>query len=188
MKKIMIGLAALVVIVIVALVATPFLIPIETYKQQIAELSGSFTIAKGILRNDDLLLLNPLLRLTGAGSADMPQRKVNYRIEPKVVATTEGQGGAVEAGGIAVPIIVEGPWHDLSYRPDLAGLIGGVAKDPGKALEGAKKTIEGLQEGATGGLGEVFEGVAKPPTEEGKTAPGGLLPDAGGALKKLIGN
>lgn len=129
-----------------------------------------------------------MLRLTGAGSADLPQRRVNYRIEPKVAATTEGQGGAAEVDGVAVPVIVEGPWDDLSYRPDLAGLIEGVAKDPTKALEGAKKTIEGLQEGATGGLGEMLEGVAKPPAEEGETAPGGLLPDAGGALKKLFGN
>lgn len=160
----------------------------EAQKTDFAELSGTFTIAKGILRNDDLLLLNPLLRLTGAGSADLPQRRVNYRIEPKVVATTEGQGGAAEVGGVTVPVIVDGPWDDLSYRPDLAGLIEGVAKDPAKALEGAKKTIEGLQEGATGGLGTMLEGVAKPPAEEGETAPGGLLPDAGGVLKKLFGN
>ena len=116
------------------------------------------------------------------------QRTVNYRIEPKVVATTEGQGGAVEAGGITVPVIVEGPWHDLSYRPDLAGLIEVMAKDPAKALEGATKTLEGLQEGTTGDLGKMLEGVAKPSAEEGETAPGGLLPDAGGALKKLFGN
>ena len=37
MKKILIGLAALVVLVIVILVAAPFFIPVETYKQQIAE-------------------------------------------------------------------------------------------------------------------------------------------------------
>ena len=160
----------------------------ETQKTDFAELSGSFTIAKGILRNDDLLLLNPLLRLTGAGNVDMPQRGVNYRIEPKVVATAEGQGGTAEAGGITVPVIVEGPWHDLSYRPDLAGLIGGIAKDPAKALEGAKQTLEGLQEGATGGLGQMLEGVTKPPADETETAPGGLLPDAGGVLKSLFGN
>jgi hypothetical protein len=63
-----------------------------------------------------------------------------------------------------------------------------VAKDPAKALEGAKQTIEGLQESPTGGLGKVFEGVVKPPAQDSETAPGALLPDAGGALKKLFGN
>jgi AsmA protein len=161
----------------------------EAQKTDFAELSGTFVIQNGILTNRDLLLLNPLLRLTGAGTADLPQRRVNYRIEPKVVATLEGQGGTTQASGVTVPVIVEGPWDDLTYRPDLAGLVEGVAKDPTKALEGAKKTIEGLQEGATGGIGKALEGVAKPPAEEGGApAPGGLLPDAGGALKKLFGN
>jgi len=160
----------------------------EAQKTDFAELSGTFTIAQGILRNDDLVLLSPLLRLTGAGRTDLPQRTVNYRIEPKVAATSEGQGGAAEVGGVTVPVIVEGPWDDLTYRPDLAGLIGGLAQDPTKALEDVEKTVEGLQEGATGGLGKMIEGVVKPPAEDGETAPGGLLPDAGGALKKLFGN
>jgi AsmA protein len=68
-----------------------------------------------------------------------------------------------------VPVIVKGPWHDLSYRPDLAGLVGGVAKDPAKALEGAKETLKGL---------------TKPPEEGGGTA----IPDPGKALKKLFGD
>jgi AsmA protein len=89
---------------------------------------------------------------------------------------------------VTVPVIIEGPWEDLTYRPDLAALVGGLAEDPAKALEGVKKTVEGLQEGVTGGLGSVLEGVAKPPAEDAEAAPGGLLPDAGGALKKLFGN
>ena len=160
----------------------------KTQKTDFAELSRSFQITKGILRNDDLLLLNPLLRLTGKGTADMPQRTVNYRIEPKVVGTIEGQRGASDAAGITVPVIVEGPWHDLPYRPDLAGMIGEVAKGPAKALEGAKETVEQLQEGASGGLGQVPEGVAKPLAEGGESGGTGVLPDPGKALKKLFGD
>lgn len=160
----------------------------ETQKTDFAELSGTFRITKGILRNDDLLLLNPLLRLTGKGSADMPQRTVNYRIEPKVVGTLEGQGGAGDVGGVTVPVIVEGPWHDLQYRPDLAGMITDVVKDPAKALEGVKGTVEQLQKGATGGLGQILEGVTKQPAEGGEQEGGGLLSDPGTTLKKLFGN
>jgi AsmA protein len=154
-------------------------------KTDFAELSGTFTITKGIVRNADLVLLNPLLRLTGAGTADMPARTVNYRVEPKVVGTTEGQGGAADVAGVTVPVIIEGPWHDLSYRPDLAGLVEGIAKDPTKALEGVKGTVEQLQEGATGGVGEVLKGVTGEPSGDGD---GGALPDPGKTLKKLFGN
>ncbi len=160
----------------------------KAQKTDFAELSGSFRISKGILRNDDLLLLSPLLRLTGKGNAHMPQRTLNYRIEPKVVGTTEGQGGASDVAGITVPVIVEGPWHDLQYRPDLAGMLTDVVKDPAKALEGVKGTVEQLQKGATGGLGQVLEGVTKQPAEGGEQEGGGLLPDPGTALKKLFGN
>jgi AsmA protein len=141
----------------------------EAQKTDFAELSGTFRIEKGILRNDDLKLLNPLIRLAGAGSSDLPKRRVDYRLEPKVVGSLEGQGAGGEAKGIMVPVIVKGPWHDLSYRPDLAGLVGGVAKDPAKALEGAKETLKGL---------------TKPPEEGGGTA----IPDPGKALKKLFGD
>lgn len=114
-----------------------------TQKTDFAELSGTFKIVNGILRNDDLSLLSPLLRVAGKGSVHMPNRTVNYRIEPKVTASTEGQGGKADASGIKVPVIVSGPWDNISYKPDLAGLIDGIAKDPSKALDGLKKLIPG---------------------------------------------
>jgi AsmA protein len=119
----------------------------DTQKTDFAELSGTFRIEKGILRNNDLKLLNPLIRLAGAGTSDLPKRRVKYRVEPKVVASLKGQGGEGEAKGIMVPVIVKGPWHDLKYRPDLASLVGDAAKDPAKALEGAKETLKGVKEG-----------------------------------------
>ena len=101
------------------------------------------------------------------------------------MASLEGQGGTADAGGITVPVIIEGPWHDLKYRPDLAGMIGDVAKDPTKALEGAKDTVKKLKEG--GGVEEVLKGIVQPPagdTEQG----GGLIPDPKKVLKGLFGD
>jgi hypothetical protein len=37
-----------------------------------------------------------------------------------------------------VPVIVKGPWTDISYRPDLAGLATGLVKNPAKALKSLK--------------------------------------------------
>jgi len=154
----------------------------ESQKTDFAELSGTFTIEKGLLSNKDLLLLSPLLRLTGEGTSDLPARTVNYRVVPKAVASIEGQGGQTGQAGVAVPVIITGPWHDLKYQPDLAGMITDIAKDPSKAVEGAKKLGEQLKEG--GGVGEVLKGV----TGESQDGGGGLLPDAGGAIKQLFGN
>ena len=164
-------------------VTTAFADTGEAQKTDFAELSGSFKITDGILRNDDLLLLNPLLRVAGAGSADLPQRSVDYRVEPKVVGSIEGQGGDAAAKGLAVPVIAEGPWHDIKYRPDLAAAVGGnleaITKDPKGALEGAKDAGKSLLKGLTG--------------QGGKDAPeaGGAQeaePKPADALKKLFGN
>jgi AsmA protein len=142
----------------------------KAQKTDFAELSGTFVIRNGILENDDLKLINPLLRLHGAGTSDLPKRTVDYRVEPKLVATLEGQGRTREAEGITVPVIISGPWHDLSYRPDLTGVVEDVLKDPGKAAEAAKGLLEGLDKG---GGGE--QGIAVPKEAEK-------------ALKKLFGN
>ncbi|MFQ5959267.1 MAG: AsmA family protein, partial [Alphaproteobacteria bacterium] len=151
-----------------------------------AELSGTFRIASGILRNDDLALLAPLLRVGGKGSLDLPRRTVNYRIEPKLAATGQGQGGATDVAGLMVPVIVEGPWHDLDYRPDLAGLVEQTVKDPEGALgavkgvaEGAKGLVEGLlgspsgSEGEGGGDGTTEEPAAPDPLKTLKNLFGG---------------
>lgn len=141
----------------------------EQQKTDFAELSGTFNIVWGVLSNNDLSLLSPLLRVGGKGTVDMPNRSVNYRIEPKVVASTTGQGGRADASGIKVPVIVSGPWDNLSYKPDLAGVIDGIAKDPKKALDGLKKLIPG-QSGSGGGSGG-----------------GSIIPKPEDALKKLFG-
>ena len=45
---------------------------------------------------------SPLLRVQGSGSVNLPDGTVDYRLEPKLVASTEGQGGAANVGGIEV--------------------------------------------------------------------------------------
>ncbi len=115
----------------------------KAQKTDFAELGGTYVIRRGILTNNDLSLKSPLLRLAGKGTVDLPNQTVDYRLEPKIVASTTGQGGSASAAGISVPVIVSGPWSNISYRPDLAGALGGLAKTPGKALESLKQLIPG---------------------------------------------
>jgi AsmA protein len=120
-----------------------------------SELSGTFTITNGILKNSDLDLKSPLLRVAGAGTVDLPQRTVNYRIEPKLALTAEGQGGKSNAAGIEVPVVVEGPFDHLTYRPQLDALL----KDP-KALEGLKGLLGKPATGAPAGGATPSPGTA----------------------------
>lgn len=120
----------------------------QTQKTDFAELSGTFNIKGGIVSNKDLLLLNPLLRATGAGTANMPKRTLDYRIEPKLVGSIEGQGGDADEGGVTIPILVKGPWHALRFQPDVEGVVSDVVKDPGKALKDVEGTVKKLKKGS----------------------------------------
>lgn len=122
----------------------------ESQKTDFAELAGTYTITNGIVKNDDLFLKSPLLRVDGRGTSDMPKRAVDYRITPKVVASTEGQGSQAQAPGLSVPIMVTGRWDNLAFAPDLSGAVDELIKDPSKALEGLKNAVSG-KEGAGGG-------------------------------------
>ncbi len=114
-----------------------------------SELSGSFTMDKGIMRNNDLSLLAPLLRVGGAGTVDLPKRYVNYKVTPQVANTLEGQGGQAQAAGVMVPVLVEGPWDALSYKPDLTALL----KDPKGALENLRGLVKPQQQQQPSGSG-----------------------------------
>ncbi|MEO3431035.1 AsmA family protein [Pelagibius sp. CAU 1746] len=128
----------------------------EAQATDFAELSGTFKIAKGIVTNDDLTMVAPLVRMTGAGTVPLPPRTVDYTVKPKLVGSLEGQGGQSDLAGVAVPIKVSGPWSDLSYKPDLAGALKEQIKDPGAVMEklqneeGAKGLLEGLVPGGSG--------------------------------------
>lgn len=124
-------------------VKSAFLNP-EARKQQktdFSEISGSYTIRNGVLSNKDLELKSPLLRATGKGTVNLVTRTVDYRIEPKLVASTVGQGGKANLAGLMVPVIVTGPWDNLSYHPDLAAALGQVTK--GKGFQELEKAIPG---------------------------------------------
>jgi AsmA protein len=112
-----------------------------------SELSGSFTMDKGVMRNNDLSLLAPLLRVGGAGTVDLPRRYVNYKVTPQIAGTLEGQGGQAQTGGVMVPVLIEGQWDALSYKPDLTALL----KDPKGALNNLRGILGGQQQPAPDG-------------------------------------
>ena len=56
-------------------------------------MSVSGTIKNGILTSNDLQAASPLLRVTGAGTVDIPRMTIDYVAKPMVVNTATGQGG-----------------------------------------------------------------------------------------------
>lgn len=103
-----------------------------------SEFSMSFKIKDGIAQNDDLKLLGPLVRVTGKGEVDMLRQRLDYRVNPKLVATLKGQGGKQKLKGIAVPIIIKGPWSKPKIYPDIKGIL----SNPKAAFNSLNKLIK----------------------------------------------
>ena len=105
-----------------------------------SELAGTFTIANGVVSNQDLSMKSPFLRVTGKGTVNLPPRTINYRITPVITDAMKGQGGANESG-IAVPLDITGSFDNPSVAPDVTGMISDTLKDP-KKLEDTIKNID----------------------------------------------
>ena len=95
----------------------------ETEKTDFAELSGSYVITKGLLTNQDLQMLAPLVRINGAGDVDLPPQTLDYGVEAKLVSSLEGQGSKKGLVGIAIPIRATGPWAKPAIQVDWASAI-----------------------------------------------------------------
>ena len=119
------------------------------------QLSASFRLDKGRATSTDFNLVGPLVRVTGAGTIDLGAKALAFRVEPKLVMTTEGQGRATDPVGLGIPVMIEGPWSAPRIYPDMNGILDNPdaayakLKDMGKGLFGAN----GGGLGALGGLG-----------------------------------
>ena len=110
-------------------------------KTDFSQLVGTFKVTDGVAFNEDLRMASPLLRATGAGTVDLPQRSLDYTLRPKLVASVAGQGGEQNLAGLEIPVHVSGPWEEPNVQPDLAGVMNNpgaveAVKEIGKELKG----------------------------------------------------
>ena len=133
----------------------------STQKTDFAELSGTFTINNGIVSNNDLLMVAPLLRVNGEGTIPMPPRTLDYLVVAKAVASLEGQGGETDQDGVPVPLKITGSWDNPSVQPDMEAMARGLLENPDAIGDQLEQLQEGLGSGedGSGGVGDLLEGV-----------------------------
>jgi AsmA protein len=109
----------------------------------LSQLSASFRIDKGQAQTTDLNLVGPLVKMTGVGTIDLGTKQIGFRVEPKLVMTTEGQGRTTEPVGFGIPVMIEGPWGAPRIYPEMQGMLDNPEaayaklKEMGKGLFGA---------------------------------------------------
>lgn len=146
----------------------------RTEATDLAQLAASFRIADGKAETSELKLAGPLVRMTGAGTLDLPAKALAFKVEPRLVLTTQGQApknqATTEPVGFGVPVVIEGPWSAPRIYPDAAGML----DNPDAAYARLREIGKGLF-GLTGPEGR--NNTASP------DRPGG---DLGESIGKLI--
>jgi AsmA protein len=183
----------------------------ETEKTDFASLGATFKVAKGNASTKDLHLVGPLVRMSGAGTVNLPTKRLNFRVDPQLVASLEGQGAKKDVAGLGVPVMIVGPWAKPKIYPDIKGILenpaaayeqfkqfgDGVAKLPGldkidktgalqNAVKGGKVNKDALIEGLGGLLGGTQPESAPAPkaTAEPDAQPKAAKPKKQKAAKK----
>lgn len=80
------------------------------------QLTGSYTLTKGNLQNEDLLVTLKRIRVDGAGRIGLGAQDLDYLFTPTLSGVNSG-------AGLSIPVAVTGPWADPKIRPDLKGAL-----------------------------------------------------------------
>ena len=121
----------------------------------LTQLSASFKIDKGQAVTTDLNLVGPLVKVTGVGTIDLGTKMMGFRVEPKLVMTTEGQGRTSDPVGFGIPVMIEGPWSRPRIYPEMHGIL----DNPDGAYAKLREMGKGLFGPNGGGLGGILGGL-----------------------------
>ncbi len=158
----------------------------------LTQLSASFRIDKGQAQTTDLNLVGPLVKMTGAGTIDLGTKQIGFRVEPKLVMTTEGQGRAADPVGLGIPVMIEGPWGEPRIYPEMQGILDNPEAAYAKLKEMGKGLFGPNGAGLGAALGGLLGGGQSAAGGQGAAgAPGGTSQPSsplGGQLGEAIGN
>ena len=123
--------------------------------------------------------------MTGAGTIDLGAKSLAFRVEPKLVMTTEGQGRAADPVGLGIPVVIDGPWAEPRIYPDMAGIL----DNPDAAYAKLKEMGKGLFGGDGGALERhLADSAGSSAAEAGGNGTNGSSDPLGGQLGETLGN
>jgi AsmA protein len=155
----------------------------------LSQLSASFKIDKGQAVTTDLNLIGPLVKMAGAGTIDLGTKQIGFRVEPKLVITTEGQGRTGNPVGFGIPVMIEGPWDAPRIYPEMQGILDNPDAAYAKLRE-MGKGLFGPNGAGLGGLSGLINGSGQGGSTgqgAGGGQPGGANNQAGGLLGGQLG-
>ena len=158
----------------------------EGQKTIFDSLGGSFSMAEGVLHNEDMVLKSPYITARGIGDVGLGARDLEYRIRATALADDTG------AGGLTAPLLIKGSWANPKFSLDLQALadeklaeqkaaLEAQAEAPRAELEAEAKAKLEAELGVVQQEGESLEDAARRRMNEAVDA------EAQKALQKLLG-
>ena len=140
----------------------------EPVQTDFSALTGSFKATNGVIDNQDLLAMSPLLRINGAGLVDIAGDALNYGVDVSIVGTSKGQGGKelADLKGLTIPVKLKGSLSDPKISVDLASMLKDQAEEELKA-----KVSEKLEDKLGGDLGGLVGGLLGTDKQESTSEP-----------------
>lgn len=148
-------------------------------------ITGSFSVADGVLRNDDLLFDSPRVQVTGEGQVGIGAQTLDYRVVPSALRDEDGNA-------LRVPLMVTGPWSAPRFRLDMEALARERLDEERERLEAlAREEAERLEERARAEAEAKIEDELGVQREEGEaledTLRRGVEERLGEGLRGLLG-
>ena len=133
---------------------------------EFSQLEGSFELRNGVARNSDLDGRSDYLRVSGEGTIDLAQGRIDYLLRTRVQNTASGRAGPemMMLNGVTVPVQLNGPFGNIEWQVNWAAVTAAVAALSVPNV--ARGTVGTVTRGATGvvrgaaGLLRAIPGVA----------------------------
>jgi AsmA protein len=117
-----------------------------------SELSGTFDIANGVARNQDLKLASANLQLSGEGTVELVPRRIDYALQAKITGGPPDDGAAFRIGTIELPVGVKGPLDKPEFTIKGQEGLTNVINQIGRNLR--SREVQDAIKGLVGGNGE----------------------------------
>jgi AsmA protein len=81
------------------------------------------------MRNNDLAMQVPFIRLNGVGQTNLSTLDINYKLDAKVIGSPQFDDGSNldELNGLTLPVTISGAADDPDIAIDLTSVITGLA-------------------------------------------------------------
>jgi len=106
------------------------------------DLTGTFTIARGIISNTDMRMKGTVLQATGQGIVDLPKKNIQYKAIPALMTSSNAPPA------LSVPVKITGPFSHIKVVPDFASTIKKLIKNPSSAKALVKNLGDNIKQNA----------------------------------------